>query len=117
MGRRALLTRLGALRHPVRVIILLWLVPPVLVTVVAMVWVSWIGRDRPVEERSEAARARAQQRFAEAILREPTAPGHVRRTSARDRSTGVVAVRPGRDRRGARDGARDAEVRESRRAG
>jgi hypothetical protein len=71
--------------------ILLWLVPPALVTLVAMVWVSWLGREKPdLRDRSEVA----QQRFAEAILREH--PG-VRRTARtpRDRSTGI-AVRPSR---------------------
>jgi hypothetical protein len=45
--------------------ILLWLLPPVVVTAVAIAWVSWIGRDRPaLHDRSEAAQERAQQRFA-----------------------------------------------------
>lgn len=77
--------------------ILLWLLPPVVVTAVAIVWVSWIGRDRPaLHDRSEAAQERAQQRFAAAILRESpvVAP---RRAPTREPSTGV-AVR--RDRTG-----------------
>ncbi|WP_310962411.1 hypothetical protein [Nocardioides terrisoli] len=70
--------------------ILLWLLPPVAVTVVAMLWVGWVGRDRPaLSDRSEAAQERAQQRFAEAILREHPAAA-VRRTTPRDRSTGVA---------------------------
>jgi hypothetical protein len=70
--------------------ILFWLLPPVVVTVLASAWVSWIGRTRPVlSERSEAAQERAQQRFAEAILREhPT--GNVVRRETRERSTGVA---------------------------
>ncbi len=77
--------------------ILLWLVPPAVVTLVAMVWVSWLGRegrgevDRDVAvrrlgealERSAAVRARPTTRPAERPVRQP------------DRSTGV-AVRPSR---------------------
>jgi hypothetical protein len=36
--------------------ILLWLVPPVVVTVVAMLWVGWVGRDRREVDRDEAVR-------------------------------------------------------------
>lgn len=78
--------------------ILLWLVPPVVVTLVAMAWVSWVGRARPVgDDRSEAAQARDRQRFAEAILRDH--PGAVVRTPRHDRSTGVAVrgVRPRAD--------------------
>ncbi|MGH3414666.1 MAG: hypothetical protein ACRDPH_16450 [Marmoricola sp.] len=76
--------------------ILLWLVPAAMVAVVAMLWVGWMGRDRPqMEDRSEAARARAQQRFAEAIQRQH--PAAVRRRAPRERSTGVaVRVRGNR---------------------
>lgn len=75
--------------------ILLWLVPPAVVTLIAMIWVSWLGRARPERtERSEAAQARAQERFAAAIQREH--PGSVRtRHTSGDRSTGI-AVRPSR---------------------
>ena len=72
-------------------LILLWLLPPVVVTLVAMAWVAWIGRDRPMPaDRSEAARERARQQFAKAILREH--PGRVvaARNDLRDRSTGVA---------------------------
>lgn len=71
-------------------VILLWLLPPVVVTGVAMLWVSWVGRTRPaLSERSEAAQERAQQRFAAAILRDH--PGaDTRRTGPRERSTGVA---------------------------
>ena len=76
--------------------ILLWLVPPVVVTLVAMAWVSWAGRARPVgDDRSESARERERLRFAAAIMREH--PGATpRRTTPRDRSTGVAVrgVRP-----------------------
>ena len=69
--------------------ILLWWLPPAIVTVVAMAWVSWLGRARPTgPDRSDAA----QERFAKAILRE--LPGQVGAPRpVRDRSTGI-AVRP-----------------------
>ncbi|GAB3662491.1 hypothetical protein GCM10027596_24070 [Nocardioides korecus] len=73
--------------------ILLWWLPPVAVTAVAMAWVGWLGRARPAgPDRSEAA----QERFARAILRD--LPDEVTRRAdaprrARDRSTGI-AVRP-----------------------
>ena len=69
--------------------ILLWLVPAAVVTVVAMLWVGWAGRDG----RGEVDRDVAAQRLGKALAKElpagtrrPTAP-------ARDRSTGI-AVRP-----------------------
>ena len=71
----------------------MWWVPPAVVTVVAMVWVSWLGRARPTgPDRSDAA----QERFAAAIMRD--LPSEVtRQVSAprpmRERSTGI-AVRP-----------------------
>ena len=69
--------------------ILLWLVPAVAVTVLAMVWVSWVGRDR----RGEVDREVAAERLGKALAKE--LPAGTRRTSspARDRSTGI-AVRP-----------------------
>ena len=69
--------------------ILLWLVPPVLVTVVAMLWVSWLGR----EGRGEIDRDVAVRRMAEALGKgQPAASRPVR---VRERSTGI-AVRPSR---------------------
>ncbi len=69
--------------------ILLWLAPAVVVTVLAMVWVSWVGRDG----RGEVARDVAVERLGKALGKE--LPAGTRRTSApaRDRSTGI-AVRP-----------------------
>lgn len=70
--------------------IMLWWVPPALVTVGAMLWVSWSGRARDeAPDRSEAAQAR----MGEALGRD--LPQAVRRTTPRprDRSTGL-AVRP-----------------------
>ncbi len=50
--------------------ILLWLVPPVVVTVVAMLWVAWLGR----EGRGEVDRDVAVRRLATALQREHAAP-------------------------------------------
>jgi hypothetical protein len=73
----------------VTVEILLWLLPSVVVTCIAMAWVSWIGRDRPERERSAAE----QERFADAIMR--PIPGTERpRPRQRERSTGVAVRRP-----------------------
>ena len=67
--------------------ILLWLVPPVVVTALAMVWVSWLGR----EGRGEVAPEVAVQRMATALSKpQQTYAATARR---RERSTGV-AVRP-----------------------
>lgn len=72
--------------------ILLWLVPPAVVTLLAMAWATWAGRPRPeVVERSDAAYAR----FASAIVKEHPAAARPRPAVARDRSTGI-AVRPSR---------------------
>jgi hypothetical protein len=71
--------------------ILWWLAPPVVATLLAMLWVSWLGR----EGRGEVDREVAVRRLADAMARptrvRPTAP--VRRPAGPDRSTGV-AVRP-----------------------
>ena len=69
--------------------ILLWLVPSVVVTVAAMLWVSWVGRDG----RGEVDRDVAVERLGRALAKD--LPAGTRRTpsSARDRSTGI-AVRP-----------------------
>jgi hypothetical protein len=80
-------------RHHGVVEILWWWVPPALVTLVAMAWVSWLGRARSTApDRSDAAR----ERFAAAIQRELPAAVTRRATAprpARERSTGI-AVRP-----------------------
>lgn len=76
--------------------ILLWLVPSAVVTVVAMLWVAWAGR----EGRGEVDREVAVRRLASALepdssrRRRPT-PGYAAPRATRDRSTGV-AVRPSR---------------------
>jgi hypothetical protein len=90
--------------YPERVEILLWLVPPVVVTCVAMVWVSWLGR----EGRGEVDRDVAVRRLAEALQREePRGPAvpYSARIPVRDRSTGI-AVRPSRAARPAGPGDR-----------
>ena len=56
--------------------ILLWLVPPVVVTVLAMLWVAWLGR----EGRGEVDREVAVRRLGEALqptsAAPPAAPGY-----------------------------------------
>jgi hypothetical protein len=73
--------------------ILFWLVPSVVVTVVAMLSVGWLGR----EGRGEVDREVAVRRLATALEREPRRqrPGYAVERPAPDRSTGV-AVRPSR---------------------
>jgi len=72
--------------------ILLWLVPPGVVTVLAMIWAAWAGRpQREATERDEAA----YERFARAIAKEHPTAGRPRPAVVRDRSTGI-AVRPSR---------------------
>jgi hypothetical protein len=76
---------LGA--YPGRVQILWWLAPPVLATVLAMLWVSWLGR---------AGRGRVDPEVAVRRLGDAMAkPSRAPRTTppGRERSTGV-AVRP-----------------------
>jgi hypothetical protein len=68
--------------------ILLWLVPPVLVTLVAMAWVGWVGR----EGRGEVDREEAVRRLGEALDRpQPARPARL--PLRRDRSTGVAVRR------------------------
>lgn len=90
MGRRALTPQRVAGAYPRGVEILLWLVPPVVVTTVAMCWVGWVGR----EGRGEVDRDVATRRLERALRSER--PGRYDApTPERDRSTGV-AVRPSR---------------------
>ncbi len=76
--------------------ILLWLVPSVVVTALAMLWVGWLGR----EGRGEVDRDVAVARLGAALepdsrkRRTPT-PGYVVPERPRDRSSGI-AVRPSR---------------------
>lgn len=71
--------------------ILYWLVPPAAVTVLAMLWVSWLGR----EGRGEVDRDVAVRRLAAALQKDPPRHHTVRPTRVPDRSTGI-AVRPSR---------------------
>ena len=69
--------------------ILLWLVPPAVVTLLAMAWVSWLGR----EGRGEVDRDEAVRRMSKAMSKEHPGTRHPRPVAPRDRSTGI-AVRP-----------------------
>ncbi len=87
--------------------ILLWWLPPAIVTLAAMLWVSWLGRARDLgPDRSEAA----QERLAAAIMRD-LPPEVSRQVSAarpvRERSTGI-AVRPSQAPTDHRGGAHDS---------
>jgi hypothetical protein len=73
--------------------ILLWLVPSAVVTVVAMVWVAWLGRGRREMDRDEALRRMGEALSEERRARRPA--GYAAPVPPRDRSTGV-AVRPSR---------------------
>jgi hypothetical protein len=74
--------------------ILLWLVPPALVTLLAMVWVSWLGR----EGRGEVDRDEAVRRLTKAMQKDHAGLGKPRVVPVNERSTGV-AVRRQQDRR------------------
>lgn len=90
MGRRALSRRLVAGTYPRGVEILLWLVPPAVVTVLAMCWVGWAGRSGRDEVDRDVATRRLQQALQRERPQRYAAPA-----PERDRSTGV-AVRPSR---------------------
>jgi hypothetical protein len=68
--------------------ILLWLVPPVVVTLVAMAWVGWVGR----EGRGDVDREEALRRLGAALER-PRRSGPARLPHRRDRSSGVAVRR------------------------
>lgn len=76
--------------------ILLWLAPAALVTLTAMVWVSWQARDHRELDRDEAAR-----RIGRALARqEGRAPGYAAPRRTPDPATGVKVRRhevPGED--------------------
>ena len=71
--------------------ILLWLVPAAVVTVLAMLWVAWLGR----EGRGEVDRDVAAARLETGLQREHKGMARQRPAVPRDRSTGI-AVRPSR---------------------
>lgn len=66
--------------------ILLWLLPTVVVTVIAMGVAGWVGRERPEREATQADK----DRFAEAIMRPLPATA---RTRPQERSNGVAVRR------------------------
>lgn len=69
--------------------ILLWLVPSLVVLVVAMAWVTWLGRDG----RGEVDRDVAVERLARALSEGRPSAGRTVPVRPRDRGTGI-AVRP-----------------------
>ena len=71
--------------------ILLWLVPPATVTLLAMLWTAWAGRDRrpPDAEDSEAA----YERFAAAVQKPHPTAGMGVRPQRRDTVSGVAVRR------------------------
>ena len=69
--------------------ILLWLVPTGVVTVVAMAWAGWVGR----EGRGEIDREVAVQRLGKALGGGRQQPGYAVERPPSERSTGI-AVRP-----------------------
>jgi hypothetical protein len=69
--------------------ILLWLVPSAVVTLAAMLWVSWVSRDG----RGEIDRDVAVERLGKALSKELPTGTHGTSPRVRDRSTGI-AVRP-----------------------
>jgi hypothetical protein len=68
--------------------ILLWLVPPVVVTALAMAWVGWLGR----EGRGEVDRDEAVRRLGVALDKPPKPFRRV--PVVRERSTGVAVRKP-----------------------
>ena len=69
--------------------ILLWLVPTGVVALVAMLWVSWLGR----EGRGEVDRDAAVARLAQAMQREHPGATTPRPRPERERSTGIAVRR------------------------
>ncbi len=69
--------------------ILLWLVPPAVVTLLAMAWVSWLGR----EGRGEVDRDEAVRRMSKAMAKDNPALRRPLPAPARERSTGIAVRR------------------------
>lgn len=70
--------------------ILWWLAPPVVATVLAMLWVSWLGRPG----RGEVDRDVAVRRLGEALARPARTPAARPAPRPRERSSGVALRRP-----------------------
>jgi hypothetical protein len=100
-GRAAFRARPSGTAYIGVVEILLWLVPPAAVTLLAMLWATWAGRDRrrPDTEDSEAA----YERFAAAVQKPHPARGTGVGPRQRDAVSGV-AVRRSRPVRDTRNG-------------
>ena len=88
LGRVLRHTTLARL-YPERVEILLWLVPPAVVTLLAMAWVSWLGR----EGRGEVDREEAVRRLSRAMEKDAPVARRPHPATVRDRSTGVAVRR------------------------
>jgi len=91
-ARARLADDLGSAPYAGRVEILWWLAPPVVATVLAMLWVAWLGR----EGRGQVDREVAVRRLGNAMAkpsRVAPRPAQSRVPGPGDRSTGV-AVRP-----------------------
>ncbi|WP_340537618.1 hypothetical protein [Nocardioides sp. GXZ039] len=80
--------------------VLLWLVPPIVVTVAAMLWVSWLGREGRGEVDREVALRRLgavlDGRRRGVLRRRPAVQGYAAPQAPRDRSSGVAIRRPDR---------------------
>ncbi|MGH3357001.1 MAG: hypothetical protein ACRDOJ_13970 [Nocardioidaceae bacterium] len=82
--------------------ILLWLVPPAVVTALAMAWAGWASRDpRPPDEEDSAA---AYDRFAAALQKPHPAAGKGVGPAPTDRASGIAVrrARPARDEQASR---------------
>ena len=79
--------------------ILLWLVPPAVVTALAMLWAAWAGRDRPPPDAEDSEAA--YDRFARALQKPHPTAGKGVGPAPRDVASGV-AVRRSRPTRDAR---------------
>jgi hypothetical protein len=91
--------RLGPADILARVEILLWLVPPAVVTALAMLWATWAGRDRPPPDAEDSEAA--YDRFARALQKPHPTAGKGVGPAPRDVASGV-AVRRSRPTRDAR---------------
>lgn len=71
--------------------ILLWLVPPAVVTVLAMLWAAWAGRDRRRPDADDSDEA--YERFAAALQKPHPARGQGVSAAPRDAVSGVAVRR------------------------
>jgi len=89
--------RLGPADILARVEILFWLVPPAVVTALAMLWAAWAGRDRPPPDAEDSEAA--YDRFARALQKPHPTAGRGVGPAPRDVASGVAVrrSRPTRD--------------------